>query len=549
MSETDQAAFSLRNRNPDVLTCIANLSNDEVFTPPGFANKMLDLVADAWAGANAGANIWADPSVTFLDPFAKSGVYLREITSRLIEGLNSQIPDLRKRVDHILTTQVFGIGTTNLTALISRRSLYCSKFANGKHSVATSFTTESGHIWFEPMNHTWVGATDFVETADEDGKPVSTGTNGRCSYCGAGQRALDRGEGLETHAYAFIHTDDIKARIAGLFGADMQFDVIIGNPPYQLQSDGGTRDIPIYQHFVEQAKRLEPRYLAMVIPSRWMAGGLGLSEFRRTMLADTRIRELVDYPNAAEVFPSVGINGGACYFLWDASHDGDCNITTVRGGEVVGRMARSLDEFDVLVRDARALTILRKVLEKGAPSVNTILARDKEFGWTSNFDGFHEAHRSGDVALYYIRSMKRGKGFIHRDAVTKSAHLIDTWKLLVPKVGSGREREKSGVDLVLGPPLIAPSPSVCTQSFLFFYLDSEDQVQSIKSYYATRFFRFLVSLRKITQDATHSTYLWVPVQSWDRNWTDSELYAKYGLTDDEVSFIESMIRPMELSDE
>lgn len=546
---SEQATLILRKRNPDVLTCIANLSSDEVFTPPELANQMLDLVAEAWANANNGANIWADPSATFLDPFTKSGVFLREVTSRLVEGLKEEIPDLQQRVDHILSKQVFGIAITQLTALIARRSLYCSKWANGKHSIAKSFDTDAGNIWFERLEHTWEGGTEWVYTADAQGNQIKKFTNGRCRYCGASQQTLDRGEGLETHAYAFIHTDEIKARVAELFGADMQFDVIIGNPPYQLQSDGGTRDIPIYQHFVEQAKRLEPRYLAMVIPSRWMAGGLGLAEFRRTMLADTRIRELVDYPNAAELFPSVGINGGACYFLWDASHDGDCNITTVRGGEMVGPMARSLDEFDVLVRDARALTILRKVLEGGEASVNTILARDKEFGWTSNFDGFHEVQRPGDVALYYIRSMKRGKGFINRDAVTKSAHLVDTWKLLVPKVGSGREREKSGVDLVLGPPLVAPSPSVCTQSFLFFYLTSKEQVQSVKSYYATKFFRFLVSLRKITQDATHSTYLWVPLQSWDRNWTDSELYAKYELTDDEVSFIESMIRPMELSDD
>jgi site-specific DNA-methyltransferase (adenine-specific) len=546
---TDQAAFNLHRRNPDVLTCIANLSNDEVFTSPELANRMLDLVAEAWADANGGANIWSEKSVTFLDPFAKSGVFLREITSRLTNGLQKAIPDLDDRVDHILTKQVFGIGITQLTSLIARRSVYCSKSANSKYSIAKSFATETGNIWFEPLEHTWIGATEFVETADEDGNPARKGTNGKCLYCGAGQKTLDRGEGLETHAYAFIHTNDIKARIAELFGADMQFDVIIGNPPYQLQSDGGTRDIPIYQHFVEQAKRLEPRYLAMVIPSRWMAGGLGLGEFRKTMLADTRIRELVDYLNAADVFPSVGINGGACYFLWDASHDGDCNITTIRSGEKVGPMSRSLDEFDVLVRDARALTVLRKVRERGEPSVNTILARDKEFGWTSNFDGFHDVEQPGDVALHYIRSMKRGNGFIHRDAITKSAHLIDTWKLLVPKVGSGRERERSGVDLVLGPPLIAPSPSVCTQSFLFFYLGSEDQVKSVKSYYATRFFRFLVSLRKISQDATHSTYSWVPLQAWDRSWSDGELYAKYKLTDDEISFIESTIRPMELLDD
>ena len=337
--------------------------------------------------------------------------------------------------------------------------------------------------------------------------------------------------------------------MAELFGDEMQFDVIIGNPPYQLNSDGGTRDVPIYQHFVAQAKQLDPRFLAMVIPSRWMASGLGLNEFRRTMLADTHIRELVDYPNAAEVFPSVGINGGVCYFLWDSAHNGDCNVTMVWGRDVVGPMARPLGEFDVLVRDGRAIPILRKVLGEGAPSVNTILARDKEFGWTSNFTGFHETERPGDVPLYFIHSMKRSVGFIERDAVTKSANLIDTWKLLVPQVGSGREREKSGVDLVLGPSLVAPSPSVCTQSFLFFYVESEEQARSLRSYYATRFFRFLVSLRKITQHATHSTYTWVPMQTWDRAWTDAELYAKYGLTDDEIAFIESMIRPMELPDD
>jgi site-specific DNA-methyltransferase (adenine-specific) len=329
-----------------------------------------------------------------------------------------------------------------------------------------------------------------------------------------------------------------------LFGGTMQFDVIIGNPPYQLASDGGTRDVPIYQKFVEQAKKLEPRYLMMVIPSRWMAGGLGLSEFRRIMLNDKRIRVLVDYLNAAEAFPTVGINGGVCYFLWDSSHNSECSFSAIRGGDVIGPANRSLDEFDVLVRDDRALAILRKVLKQGEPSINTILARDKEFGWTSNFDGFHGNERTGDVPLYYIRSMKRKQGYIARGDVTKSAHLIDVWKLLVPKVGSGRERERTGVDLVLGPSLIAPSPSVCTQSFLFFSVTSREEAESLQSYYMTRFFRFLVSLRKITQDATHSTYRWVPIQKWDRIWTDEALYEKYGVTKSEQAYIESMIRPM-----
>ncbi len=526
---TAQAGFALRGRNPDVLTCIANLSNDEVFTPPELANRMLDTLAEAWAGDHRGANLWADPTVRFLDPVAKSGVFLREITSRLTEGLKEQMPDLHARVNHILTKQVFGIGITQLTAMLARRSLYCSKQAKGSHSIAKTFASDDGNVWFTRTEHSW--------------------RKGRCEYCGASETTYERGEARETHAYAFIHTDSIKAQVGEWFGGNMQFDVVVGNPPYQLASDGGTRDVPIYHMFVEQAKKLEPRYLTMVIPSRWMAGGLGLAEFRQTMLSDTRIRDLVDYTNAAEVFPSVGINGGACYFLWDAAHDGPCSVTSVRLSEVNGPTSRRLDEFDVLVRDTRALDILRKVLAHNEASVNTILARDKEFGWTSNFEGFHEKERKGDLPLYYIRTMKRAVGYIARKEVTKSAHLIDTWKLLVPKVGSGRERERSGVDLVLGPSLIAPSPSVCTQSFLFFFVSSREEAESLQSYYATRFFRFLVSLRKITQDATHSTYRWVPMQSWDRTWTDAALYKKYGLTKNESAFIESMIRPMGEGDE
>lgn len=518
---TGQALFALRGRNPDVLTCIANLSNDEVFTPPEFANRMLDTLAEAWARDNNGANIWADSSVKILDPCTKSGVFLREITSRLNIGLENEIPNLEDRVNHILTKQVFGIGITYLTSLLARRSVYCSKHAKREHSIAKSFVSDDGNIWHQRIEHTWV--------------------NGRCSYCGANQSSYDRGEKLETHAYAFIHTDDIRTRVTELFGGNMQFDVIIGNPPYQLGSDGGTRDVPIYQNFVEQAKRLQPRFLTMVIPSRWMASGLGLGEFRQTMLGDRRIRALVDYPAANDVFPGVEVKAGVCYFLWDAAHEGDCNVTTVRGGEVIGPVQRHLGEYDVFVRDVRAISILHKVLDRGEPSINTILARDKEFGWTSNFDGFHETQRSGDLPLYYIRKMKRNVGYIGRKSVTKSAKLIDTWKVLVPQAFNGGDGLPHQI---LGKPLIAPSPSVCTQSFLFFHIGSARAAKSIQSYYTTRFFRFLVSLRKITQHATHSTYTWVPMQKWGHTWTDDALYAKYRITSDEQAYIESQVREM-----
>lgn len=514
--------FTLRNRNPDVLECIANLSSDEVFTPPSLANQMLDSVAEAWSADNEGADIWADPNVTFLDPCTKSGVFLREIATRLIQGLEPQMPDLQERVEHILTKQVFGIGITKLTSLLARRSLYCSKHANGEHSVVESFDDDDGNIWFESTEHTWKG--------------------GRCTYCGASEGTYSRDGEQESHAYKFIHTDNINNIGAEVYGRQMQFDVVIGNPPYQLGSDGGTRDIPIYHHFVDQAKQLNPKFITMVIPSRWMATGLGLSEFRKTMLSDTHIKEIVDYPSAREVFPGVEIKGGVCYFLRSSNHEGECAVTTIRGDEEIGPFDRDLNEFDVFVRDSRAISILRKVLKHGAPSINTILARDKEFGWTSNYDDFSKTQKEGAIPLHYIRKTKRYVGFKPRDEVEKSAHLIDTWKVLVPKAGSGGGAKIP--DYVLGKPKIASSPSVCTQSFLFFYIDSLEMAKSLLSYYSTRFFRFLVSLRKYTQDATHSTYTWVPMQDWDKIWTDEMLYEKYGLTEEEQAFIESHITEM-----
>lgn len=523
---SEQAGFNLRGRNPDVLTCIANLSNDEVFTPPEFANRMLDTVAAAWAADHGGANIWANPDVRFLDPFTKSGVFLREITTRLTEGLKDAMPDLQERVDHILTKQVFGIAITQLTSLLARRSLYCSKFARGEHSIAKSLASDEGNVWFERVEHSWGGD--------------------KCEFCGASKKALDRGEEAETHAYAFIHADDIRARVKEIFGGDMQFDVIIGNPPYQLASDGGTRDIPIYNKFVEQAKKLQPRYLVMVIPSRWMASGLGLGEFRKSMLGDRNIRKLVDFERMDLVFPGVDFEGGVCYFLWDKDSEGACEVTTVSGEETVGPVERDLREHDIFVRDSRGLSILKKVLAAKEPSITEILSADKEFGWTSNFQGFREKKKPDDISLYYFRSGKRLVGGIARKDVTKSAHLIDYWKVMTPAAYGERGARPA---MVLGPSFIAEKPSVCTQTYLFFYVSSKKKAESLQSYLNTRFFRFLVSLRKITQHATRATYTWVPQQQWDRAWTDEELYKKYHLSKSDIAYIEASIRSKGGADE
>lgn len=527
-----QAAFTLRGRNPDVLTCIANLSNDEVFTPPEFANRMLDTLAQAWAADHNGANLWADKTVRFLDPCTKSGVFLREITRRLVEGLKDEIPDLHARVDHILTKQVFGIGITRLTAMLARRSVYCSKHANGPHSVARSFTTEAGNIWFERVEHTWV--------------------DGKCCYCGANRRDYDRGEGLETHAYAFIHADDIEARLAEFFGGNMQFDVIIGNPPYQLGQSGGDAvggfAMPIYQKFVQAAKSLDPRYLVMVTPSRWFAGGRGLDEYRSEMLADRRMRALVDFPDAKEAFPGTQIKGGVSYFLWDNSWNGPCEVTTMQGGKPTSPpMKRYLDAYDVLVRRNEAVPILEKVLKinkkDGYGSLADKVSPIQPFSIRTNFRG---SEKKTGMKKPVLLIGNNSETYIERAEVPRNDAWIDEWKVLLGRAyGAG----DSFPHQIYNYPIIAGPGTACTETYLVIdRFKKELQAKRLAAYLRTRFVRFLVSLRKNTQDIYNERFQFVPDLPMDRDWTDEMLYKKYGLTDGEIAFIESMIRPMGESD-
>ena len=515
---SEQVSFTLRGRNPDVLTCIANLSNDEVFTPPELANRMLDLLAQAWAGDYGGANIWQDRTVKFLDPFTKSGVFLREITSRLVQGLAAQIPDLQERVDHVLTTQVFGIGITQLTSLLARRSLYCSKQANGPHSVAKQFTNEAGNIWFERTEHTW--AQD------------------KCTYCGASRATLDRGAGLETHAYAFIHTDSIKTRMAELFGDDMQFDVIIGNPPYQLSDGGhGASAAPIYQLFVGHALDLEPHYAVFVTPSRWMAGGKGLDTYRARMLADKRMRNIVDYPKLYEGFPGVKIRGGISYFMWDREHNGPCTVQTIWNGQSTGAaIARHLDSYDVLVRRNEAVPILEKITTRHEPSLDSQVSSGKPFGFRTFFHGKDDSRNIvNPVKLYGSRKVT----WIDRIDITVNPAWVDEWKVLMTAVqGTSAAIETK----FLSKPILAEPGSACTETYLVAgHFQDKALAVYCASYLRTRFVRFLVSLRKATQHATRDVYAFVPAIPMDQEWTDAKLYKRYGLTKEEIAFIESQV--------
>lgn len=538
---TSQASFSLRGRNPDVLTCIANLSSDEVFTPPEFANRMLDTVAEAWAVNHSSANLWADKTVRFLDPFAKSGVFLREITSRLNIGLETAIPDLQERVDHILTKQVFGIGITNITSLLARRSLYCSKHANGPHSIAKGFTTETGNIWFERTEHTW--------------------TDGKCKFCGASQKALDRGEELETHAYAFIHTDDIKARLTEIFGDNMQFDVIIGNPPYQLDDGGfGTSAAPIYQLFVQQAKALEPRYLSMVIPSRWFAGGKGLDGFRESMLTDNRVRSIDDYLSAADVFPGVGLKGGVNFFLWDRDDPGQCRVNTHFKDWPVSTATRRLleDGADVFIRFNEGLSIVKKVVavengQGGEDSLSLpqnkrfdqLVSSRKPFGFNTNFKG-KAKKSSGDVLVY----RNGGKGYAPRKSISTGVDLIDAWKVYVGRAAPGTGNRDTYPHRIISTPFVGEPGSISSETYLCIGpFESKKEAENVLSYLCCRLTRLLILLHKPSQDTTRKVYTFVPTQKWTKPWNDTDLYKKYGLTASEIAFIEGIVRPMEINDD
>lgn len=507
--------------NPDVLSCIASLSNDEVFTPPELANKIIDMLPQ---------ELFENPDTTFLDPCCKSGVFLREIAKRLIAGLERQMPDLEKRIEHIFTKQLFGIAITELTGLLSCRTVYCSKFPSSKFSVY-QFPEDKpqGNIIYQRINHTW--------------------KDGKCIYCGASQEVYDRGEELEVYAYQFIHNLDVDR----LF--NMKFDVIIGNPPYQLSDgSGGSTDsaIPIYNKFIEQAIKLHPRYLSMIIPSKWMMGGRGLQSFRNLMMDDVRIKKIVDYEDSANCFSGLHIDGGICYFLWDNNHKGKTDYTYISSkGEVITSVTTLKNKyFKYVIRDNRILSLLDKTYSDKCFS--DIVSNIRPYGIRGYL--FNSPERYPDsgleltsfpesIKMYGVKGIKGGakriEGYVKKCFIKQNIESINKYKIFFTTSYS--------TNAVNPPePILGDPGTACTETFLQVgSFDSKYEQENCVSYIHTKFFKTLLYFGKGTMHVTKDVFGLIPLQDFSKPWTDEELYAKYGLTDEEIEFIESMIRPME----
>ena len=525
---------------PDVLSCLANLSNDEIFTPPEVANMMLDQLPK---------ELFQSKETKFLDPACKTGVFLREIAKRLLanqlpnyqekirlindkksynESLSendvSYLNELQATVDHIFHNQLYGIAITELTSMLSRRSVYCSTHPSGRYSIS-HFDQNDGNIRYKKINHDW------------------SKSKTKCSFCGASKKKWNRTSSEESHAYEWIHVNDPE----DIF--KMKFDVIISNPPYQMSDGGGdgSSALPIYQKFVEQAKKLSPRYISMIIPARWYSGGKGLDDFRAEMLSDERMEIIDDFPETSDCFPNINIRGGICYFLWSNSHKGECKVINHKNG-VSNSMTRPLLEkgSDTFIRYNAAVPILQKVKDLKEKTMDELVSSRLPFGIPSNFSDYVKTSDSThNVVLYRSeRSQKAEKRvFIEERYITKNLELKDKIKVLVSKASPGGDEYPHKI---ISSPIIAEKNSVCTETYLVVdVVETEEEARNLISYMNTRFFRFMMSLIKNTQNISKGVFAFVPAQDLSKSWSDVELYKKYSLSEDEINFIESMIKPME----
>lgn len=321
----------------------------------------------------------------------------------------------------------------------------------------------------------------------------------------------------------------------------MKFDLIIGNPPYQLDTDGaGKQAKPIYHLFVNQAKKLHPKYLSMITPSRWFTGGMGLDKYRNEMLSDKRIRQIVDYSMSTDCFPGVDIAGGVSFFLWDRDYIGNC-LFTYKDGQTSTTLERTLDEYTVFVRDNRAIRIVQKIQAKTKESVGTNMSSLGPFGL-----GTAERGEIEPGANKYILLSSAGRSFINKTKITSGQQYINKWKVIIGKATSAGAATagKDGLRKVIATLDILEPGAVCTFSyFVGGSFQTKQEAENFKSYISTKFARFLLLQCLASININKKRFRFVPNQDYTKPWSDEELFQKYNLSEDEVNLIESMIKP------
>lgn len=534
--------------NFDILETITNVGNDEVFTPRKTCEMILDSLPE---------EVWHNPNYKWLNPATKNGIFEREIALRLDEGLKDIIPDIEKRRKHILQNMIFSIGQTRFTSNVARRTVYYCSQANRK---CDGLKANDGHFvnGYAIGNGTWFN--------DEEGNIKTpniahTFKNGKCIFCGISENSKynDKNQ-LETYAYEFIHFNNeniLKHLQDRFFGGNrnMKFDVIIGNPPYQLSDGGGTGDSskPIYNKFIEQAKSLKPKYLSMIIPSRWMKGGKGLDDFRNKMINDKKIEYLHDFEIAKTCFPINTIDGGVCYFLWGLNHEGLCKYVYESKDGFKDTSIRYLNNgiTNNVIRDSRQISIVKKAKCNKEQSFSNIVSTRKPFGISTdlfnspeNYEKFNlqNEYYQNSYKIYGVKGNKGGAkrvvGYVNSSAPTENIDSIKEYKLFFSYAYS--------TDSTIPPEIIIGRPNeIATETFLMIGpFDNELRAKNCLSYIKTKFFRSLLYFNRIQKNCSKETFNLIPLVSFLEEWNDKKLYEKFKLTKYEIQYIENNVKEM-----
>lgn len=521
----------------DILETITNVGNDEVFTPRKTCTMILDSLPE---------DVWHHPEYKWLNPATKNGIFEREIALRLDKGLKDIIPDEETRRKHILQKMIYAIGQTKFTANVARRTLYYCSEANRK---CDGIKASDGHY----VNGYAIGNGTWFE--DEEGNVKTPKTehsfdkNGKCIFCGMSKDSkYNSSEQREHYAYEFIHYEQasLEKHLQDLFfkgDRAMKFDVIIGNPPYQLNDGGGTGDsaTPIYNLFVENAISLNPRYISMIIPAKWFSGGKGLVDFRKHMLNDTHIEEIHDFSNFKDVFPSLGgLAGGACYFLRNKEYNGPCKVYNDFSNMYSKRF---LNQFNILIRDNKSIGIINKVFNfcknNELETMDKIVSNRLPFGISTTYKYADE----GEIPCYFTQ--KIGLKYVNKKDVKDDMKIINKYKFLAPKapIAGQTDFTKPVMFFYSGNTLIAKPGEIASESWLVLNtFDTALEAENFKSYVFSKIFRFLLLQTVVSQNITKSNYSFIPnFKDYKAKICDADLIRKFELSKDEWEYIDSRI--------